>query len=142
MAMQKDSKKVEVPKMGDDYESWKWEIELWKKVCGIPEDEQGIHIVLSLQGKAKEIVRCMKTADISDKKGVENILEELDKVFLADKTVRTFSKFIHILKYERDEDQDMDEHIMKFENEYRKFHELCSSGGLAEDTLKAFLLLK
>lgn len=134
------STRVEVPSLkGVGYERWKWELGFWRDVCGISDVDQGSHVLLSLNEDNKEYLRKLKKEDIKCTSGVDNIINALDQVYLADVSVRKFYKFMEISEIRRKEDEGMWDFIIRFENLYREYEELS---GIKDDTTKAFSLLR
>lgn len=50
--------------------------------------------MLSLKGKAKDAVRDVDIIVLEDEGGVDEVIKRLDRVFMADKGVRKFAKFV------------------------------------------------
>ena len=134
------SKRLEVPHLeSEGYAQWKMEMKLWKNVCGIKKEQQGAHVFLSLSRENRSMLRNMKTETIEEVDGVENIIAELDKIFLADVGVRKFYKFTEILNMKRSENENIQNFVVRFDNNYREFEDLCK---VTDDTTKAFILLR
>lgn len=135
-----ERRKLEIPLLDEgSYEDWKWQLGLWRKVCGYTKSDQGLILVLSLKGKAKDAVRNVDLDVLQDEGGVDEVIKRLDRVFMADKGVRKFAKFVEVQELVRSTETPMVDFILTFEKIYREFEQEC---GVQEDSLKAFSLLR
>ena len=67
-----------------DYEVWKKEIEMWRLFTSIDKKKQAPAIFLSLTGQAKEAIVGLDINKLSCDQRIENLIEELDKLYLKD----------------------------------------------------------
>ena len=89
------------PEEGDDYTSWKTDIGIWKILTDTKPAKIGAAVYLSLKGKAREVVRKLTETTIGGATGYAEIIKELDNVYLADATTRTFTAFKEFYEFRR-----------------------------------------
>ena len=77
----------------DEYMSWKTDDEIWKLFTDTAEAKIGAAVYLAVQGKAREVLWHLNTADIGADRGYDLVIEELDKVYLANEHARAFVAF-------------------------------------------------
>ena len=81
------------PEEDDDYISWKNDVGIWKVFTETKEDKIGAAVYLSLQGKAREVVRDLNPEEVGTVNGYKLILEKLDGIYLQDEDTRAFCAF-------------------------------------------------
>ena len=124
----------------DHYNSWRDDIEVWKMLTDIPKAKIGAAVYLALQGKARELVRTLTTAEIGADDGFEKMIERLDEVYRADSCSVAFTAFSEFYEYRREAGQDFSAFIVEFEKRYHK----VKTSDIKElpDGVLAFFLLK
>ena len=124
----------------DDYASWKSDIEVWKLITDMTDVKIGAAVYLALQGKAREVVRTLSTAEIGAADGYTTITNALDAVYQADASSLAFSAFTEFYEFRREAGQDFAQFIVEYEKRYFKVKR--SLIGELADGVQAFFLLK
>ena len=124
----------------DDYASWKSDIDVWKLFTETKPEKLGAAVYLALQGKAREVVRTLSTADIGALDGYDKIIAALDAVYLADAASLAFTAFTEFYEFRREAGQDFSQFIVEYEKRYFKVKK--SIIGELADGVQAFFLLK
>lgn len=138
--MAERNRMVPIPEFEEKaYEDWRNKIELWRKVCGVPEKEQGIFLRLKLTGKADAVVSGLDNSVIASEHGLDQLMKRLDRVFLSDGGVRQFETFMDIYELKRKEETSIRDFIVEFENTHVRFEKEC---GPQSGPQKAFCLLR
>ena len=128
------------PEVDDDYSSWKRDIGIWKLFTDSKPEKIGPAVYLSLQGKAREAVRALQADKIGAANGYENVMAELDKVFLKDETTKMFYALKDFFEFRREAGMDFTAFIVEYEKRYLKVK--TSQIGDLPSALQAFFLLK
>ena len=97
------------------YEAWLKEIKIWQAFTDLADVKQGPAIFLTLEGQAREAALELDVARISEKTGVQNIIEKLDSLFLKDKTQSAFEAYDTFEKFRRNEETSISDYINEFE---------------------------
>ena len=66
------------------YSDWLKLIEIWRKFTSLEQEKQGPAIVLSLEGEAQDAILELNTNYITDKDGVNKIIERLNCLYKKD----------------------------------------------------------
>ena len=66
------------------YSDWLKLIEIWRKFISLEPEKQGPAIVLSLEGEAQDAILELNTNYITDKDGVNKIIEHLNRLYKKD----------------------------------------------------------
>ena len=90
------------PTLGKDslYVNWKKEIKIWEAFMPVPEEKQVPAIFMALTIEAREAILNMDVEKLIEKTGVNDLMAELDKMYLKDESSQayeayeTFEKFI------------------------------------------------
>ena len=101
-----NTKRVVPPIFSNDvtYKFWKNRIEMWTVISGVPQNEQGILVLLqSLTGnkKAEKAVSTLTTADLHKETGLKILIHKLDDAFQdeeAENAYSAYKKFIYLKK--------------------------------------------
>ena len=78
------------------YKFWKNRTEMWTVLCGVPQNEQGILVLLqSLTGnkKAEKTVSPLTTADLHKETGLKILIRKLDDVFQDEEVENAYSTY-------------------------------------------------
>ena len=120
------------------YEVWVKEVRMWQKLTSLPKGMQGSAIFLTLDQTACGIVEIYANAICSDL-GVENIISQLNKLYLLDELATSF-EICHIFEtYQRTESSSID----RYTTEYQSLLEKAQQCGLGyNDSIIAYKLLK
>ena len=127
------------PEENDDYVSWKNDIEVWKLLTETKPEKLGLSVYLALKGQAREIVRNLKPADIATAEGYEEVMKELDQVYLKDNTTQAFCAFKEFYEYKRTAGQNFSEFIVDYDQRYHKLEKYEMS---LPQGVQGFFLLK
>ena len=123
----------------DDYVSWKADVTIWKMYTDTAQEKVGPAVYLSLQGKARDVVRNLDPNLIGAATGYKTITDELDKVYLSNESSRAFVAFKDLYEYRREGGQDWKAFIVEFEKRYHKVK--TSLIGELSSGVQAFFLL-
>ena len=85
---------------GDDYLSWKTDLEVWELYTDLEKKKRGPPVYLQLEGKARDAVRELKPEDIAKDTGLQSIMDKLDEVYLKDKNT-SYTAFKEFYEYKR-----------------------------------------
>ena len=99
----------------DDYDQWVKDLELWSNFTSIKKDKQAIAVHLQLKGRARQATSKIPTADMKSEKGMEKILEALNRVFGQDENWKCFNTYLAFESYHRDKDCSIDEYLSEFD---------------------------
>ena len=102
------------------YEAWKKELAIWTTFTDLDKKKQGPAIFLSLNGKPRASVLELDVGIISGDKGVEAILEQLDKLYLKDRHQTAYLAYEAFEKFQRPVAMSMTDFINEFERMYHK----------------------
>ena len=74
------------PTLGKDslYANWKKEIKIWEAFTSVPEEKCSPAIFMKLIGEVREATLNMEIEKLTEKTGVNNLMVELDKMYLKD----------------------------------------------------------
>lgn len=129
------------PVLGEDvaYERWRKEVCLWRKFTDLDEKKHALAIHFGLRGKAREASGEIEENDLCSAKGVDKILEKLDKMFLMDKGRRAFMAYQEFERMKRATDMTVNDYLSDFDRKYFVFK---SHGMELPDAVLAFRLLE
>ena len=86
----------------DDYTSWKSDVAIWKLYTDTADVKVGPAVYLSLQGKARDVVRGMTPQIVGAATVYDSIIAELDKVYLSNESSRAFVAIQELYGYRRE----------------------------------------
>ena len=121
------------------YEAWKKELAIWTTFTDLDKKKQGPAIFLSLNGEPRASVLELDVGVISGDKGVEAILEQLDKLYLKDRHQTAYIAYEAFEKFQRPVAMSMTDFINEFE---RMYHKLKQHKVELPDGVLAYRLLK
>ena len=121
------------------YEAWKKELAIWTTFTDLDKKKQGPAIFLSLNGKPRASVLELDVGVVSGDKGVEAILEQLDKLYLKDRHQTAYLAYEAFEKFQRPVAMSMTDFINEFE---RMYHKLKQHKMELPDGVLAYRLLK
>ena len=121
------------------YDDWLKEIEIWQAFTDLAAEKQGPAVFLTLEGKAHEAILSMDIEKIKGKDGVENIVTELNKLYLKDKLEMAYETSDAFERFRRPADMSIKDYINEFERLLRKTNKFGTT--LSPDIL-AYRLLK
>ena len=109
---------------GMNYQDWKKDLEVWKLFTSTANAKKGPRVYLSLNGKAKDIIREMVTLnEIGANDGLEKIITELDKHYQKDQVQRAYLELEDFEQFRRPKTMDMGSYISEFERKHNKIKE-------------------
>ena len=123
---------------GDDYLSWKTDLEVWELYTDLEKKKRGPAVYLQLEGKARDAVREFKPEDIGKDTGLKSIMDKLDEVYLKDKNTLSYTAFKEFYEYKRSSGEKYSEFMLKFEQLYNK---MAKYDMHLHEGVKAFFLL-
>ena len=121
------------------YTDWKKKIDIWSSFTTLEKDKQGAALLLTLEGAAEEAALELDVSVINRNDGLKSIIQQLDKLYLKDKTLEKFQALEVFDSYQRKPETPIHEHIQNFEKLYYK---LKSHGTTISEDLLAYKLLK
>ena len=84
-----------LPTLGKDslYVKWKKEIKIWEVFTSVPEEKRAPAIFMTLTGEAREAILNMDIEKLTEKAGVNNLMAELDKMYLKDESLQAYEAY-------------------------------------------------
>jgi len=126
--------------------TFKKAIDLWRQVSGIPEEQQGIVVALSLPAQCdfgenlgNKIIENIPTSKLNSTQGLDLVIAFLDKELSADSSTELIKRWNDFFYLSRDETQTLDEYIEKFE---RTAEHLKEAGQDLSDQVKGVELMR
>ena len=83
------------------YDMWLKEIKIWECFTDLPKKKQAPAIFLTLEGKAREAVLELSVDSLNCDDGIENVIKQLDKLFLIDKAQSAYQTYDSFEKLRR-----------------------------------------
>lgn len=120
------------------YESWKNEIEMWKRVTELGKKKQALAVALSLTGRARDTALEITADDLNQDNGMKTLVEALDSVFLKEEKDRAYDAYTDFDNIKRENDVSMTDYIVHFEQRYNKMRKFDM---VLPDAVLAFKLL-
>ena len=121
------------------YTDWKKKIHIWSSFTSLEKEKQGAAVLLTLEGAAEEAALELDVSVINSNDGLKSIIQQLDKLYLKDKTLEKFQALEAFDSYQRKPETSIHEHIHNFDKLYFK---LKSHGTTISEDLLAYKLLK
>ena len=137
------SVKINPPRLGENYERYKQELEAWKVITDVPKKKQGIAIALTLpddhpSGIRAKVFEEIKLTDLDKGTGLDSLLQFMDKNLGKDDITDQYEKFEEFEDYRRS-GENITEYIANFHQRYIRLEKLNMT--LPKPVL-AFKLLK
>ena len=120
------------------YESWKNEVEMWKRVTELDKKKQALAVALSLTGRARDTALEISADVLNADDGMAKLVEALDNVFLKEEKDRAYDAYTDFDTIRRETDVSMADYIVHFEQRYNKMRKFDMA---LPDTVLAFKLL-
>ena len=132
MANKNDIKAPPALKEDVPYENWKKEITIWQLFTSLEKKKQGLAILLSLEGKAREAALELEVDELNKDDGVSKVLAQLDKLYLKDKLQLSYQAYDNFRKFTRPTDMPIADFVVEFERLYNKAkaHEMILPDGI------------
>lgn len=121
-----------------NYENWKKDIEIWRKLTDIEKNKQALAIHLVLTGKARQASTEISITELNSDNGVDKLIEKLDDLFLLDESRRQFGAFQNLYNLKRSPEVDVGQFVNEFERHYFRFTQEKMT---LPDAVMAFMLL-
>ena len=75
------------------YSHWKYNLSIGDAFTSLENEKQGLTVFLPSTGREKQAVRTISVANLSSVNGVKFIIEELDKLYLKDKSSLVYETY-------------------------------------------------
>ena len=128
------------PKFDGNFTQFEKEVSLWKDCCGIKAEEQGGILALSLTGTPRTLATNIPHANIVCAQGLNNVMEELKKLYATDSIDNKFKVLTELETYCRSDESVMD-YIAEFERKFTAATDFLGAEAYA-DFMKAFKLIR
>ena len=128
------------PIWSDDrnFESWKAKIEIWLVVTDIQVNKSAPTIVLTLQGRKREVAKQVPISDLNHEDGVTRLLAKLEEHFAKDTVDTAYEAYVKFEELKRQPTSSIADYILEFETAYQKIEKLEMK---LPDSVQAFKLL-
>ena len=129
------------PKLSEckSYENYIKLINIWQIATDLATEKQGAALLLSLEGEAQSAALRVPEEDLKSSTGIKKVLEELDKLYLKDKTTQNLMALEDLENFKKSKNMSMAQYILQFETKLDKSKQL---GITWPDDIIAFRLLK
>ena len=124
---------------GDDYEMWRHNVSVWIEFTELAVEKKGLAIHMALTGRAQIASSELTIAQLKAEGGAQAVLDKLDAVFLPEAGRRQFSTFRELYRLKRDQDEDIESFIAKFEH---LSYKLRAQTVVLPSSVLAFMLLE
>lgn len=135
-----------IPQLTDTscYTSWKKEVDIWELGTPAKEEARAARLIMNMKGKPRETALNIPKDKLGSKKGVEELINVLDPLYLKDETQLTFNMIRDFERFKRPLDIGIDEYVLEFQTKYRNLKKLVSTDNteLYVDSIMAFRLLE
>lgn len=122
------------------YVEWKKELEIWSDCTELTKERQGGALFLTLVGKARQAVHAGVSGDkIKSDKGVKEITDCLDELFMKDKSQSGFAAYDDFTSYWRPPHTSIQDYLVEFNLKYSR---IKSFGMTLPEGVLAYYLLK
>ena len=104
---------------GVTYKFWTNRIEMWTVISGVPQNEQGILVLLqSLMGnkEAEKAVSTLTTTDLHKETGLKILICKLDDAFQNEQAENAYSTYKKLIYLKKSPQMSMKEYILGYEN--------------------------
>ena len=102
------------------YSDWLKLIEVRRKFTSIEPEKQGPAIVLSFEGDAQDAMLELNTNDITDKDGVNKIIERLNRLYKKDELTGKYNALESFETYKRNSNTSIRNFLTELEKRYNK----------------------
>ena len=121
--MARDNKSPPSLSNSKPFSDWLKLTEIWRKFTrktSLEPEKQGPAIVLSLEGEAQVAILELNTNDITDKDGVNKIIERLNRLYKKDKLTEKYNALESFETYTRNSNTSIRDFLTEFEKWYNK----------------------
>ena len=102
-----------------DYETWRKEIEFWKRVTAVEKSKQAMIVSLSFEGKYKQVATNMDIDLLDAEDGMDKLLNAMDENFKKESLDSTYDSYLQFKHFRRN-DRSMTDYILEFERVYKR----------------------
>ncbi|ESO98891.1 hypothetical protein LOTGIDRAFT_158847 [Lottia gigantea] len=120
------------------YDTWKNELEIWRRVTDLDADKQALAITLSLTGRARERAVQIPADYLDSERGVDILIAKLDDVFKKETKDATYEAYLSFENFRKTDDMSIETYVIEFE---RLNTRLVRYGMELPDAVLAFKLL-
>ena len=106
------------------YDIWKSEIDLWLVVTDLQKPKRAPAIVLSLQGRKRDVAREIPLAELNHENGVATLLAKLKDYFAKNCVDSEFEAYDKFHELTRGADQKMLDYLLAIETAYQRIERL------------------
>jgi hypothetical protein len=106
-----------------DYEQWKKDLLLWIEFTDLTKEKVAIAVHLSLSGRARLATSEISIENMKSAKGIDFVIEKLDRVFLQDINWRCFNNYLAFESYRRESEVTIDQYLSEFDKRHYKLKE-------------------
>jgi len=128
------------------FSTFKKAVDLWRQVSGIPAEQQGIVVALSLpascifgENLGNKAIESIPSSKLNSPEGLDLVLGFLDKELVSDSSSEIIKRWNDFFYLSRDEGQSVDEYIEKFETSVEHLKE---AGQELADQVKGVELMR
>ena len=89
------------PKLQYDFNSWLYEIELWKCVTDFDKKKQGPMTYLSLEGEVRRLCSAIKIEELNAEDGMEKVISKLKEFYEKDAEQLAFDAYEKFEMFQR-----------------------------------------
>ncbi|ESP03465.1 hypothetical protein LOTGIDRAFT_171402 [Lottia gigantea] len=128
------------PYFGPDtvYDTWKNELEIWRRVTDLDADKQALAITLSLTGRARERAVQIPADYLDSERGIDILIAKLDDIFKKETKDATYEAYLSFENFRKTDDMSIETYVIEFE---RLNTRLVRYGIELPDAVLAFKLL-
>lgn len=118
--MSKDYKSPPILSKDCNYNTWKKELKIWEAFTSLPEGKRAPAVFMTLTGEAKEAVLNLEISSLTGDDGMENLIKELDNLYLKDESSLAYEAYETFEKFIRPHNMSISDYVIKFEQLYQK----------------------
>ena len=97
------------------YVKWKKEIKIWEAFTSVPEEKSAPAIFMTLTGEARKAILNVDIEKLTEKAGVNNLMVELDKMYLKDESSQAYEAYETFEQFVRPSGMSISDYVIKFE---------------------------
>ena len=121
------------------YDDWLKLVKIWRRITDVEKSKQGSTLLLSLKGEAHEAALQVSEDDLVKDNGIDYVINELDKLYKKDDTLKKFEILDSFETYRRPANTTIKQYIIEFEKKKRKAE---TAGAQWSDDILAYRLIK
>ena len=106
------------------FDNWASEIDLWLVVTDLKKEKRAPSIVLSLQGRKRDVAREIPLAELNHVDGVQALLAKLKEYFAKSSIDSSFEAYVNFQELTRKSGQPMMEYLLAYESAYQRIEKL------------------